>query len=55
VRGDMSQMLGAGRPFVVAIVLGWQTTIKSEIPYRNVRYGIKIYPTEQRWEVTEDI
>lgn len=43
-------------PRVHCVVVGWQTTIVlDDGQYKNLKFGIKIYPNEQHWEITEDI
>lgn len=55
MRANMNQILGADRPYIYVFIVGWQTTLKDELPYRNARFGLKVFPTEQRWEITEVI
>jgi hypothetical protein len=41
---------------VYCVTVGWQTTVTDASgQFRNVRYGVKLYPGERRWEVTEDV
>lgn len=41
----------AGSPELACVTVGWQTTVEG----KNVRLGVKAYPAEGRWHVTEDI
>jgi hypothetical protein len=38
-------------PVMVFFVVGWQANVDG----RNVKVGIKVFPAELRWEITEDI
>jgi len=40
-----------GQPEMAYVVLGWQTTLDG----KNVKYGMKIWPNDKRWEMTNDI
>lgn len=37
---------------MVFFVVGWQTTTEDG---RNVKFGLKVFPDRQHWELTEDI
>lgn len=39
------------KPLCVFFVVGWQTTVDG----KNERLGLKVFPSENRWEITEDI
>lgn len=39
------------QPVMEFVALGWQTTVDG----RNVRFGVKLYPSERRWMLTEEI
>lgn len=43
---------GDDAPQCQFFAVGWQTTTADG---RNLRIGIKVFPAEHRWEITEDI
>ena len=47
----MSTGIGDPLPTCDFFVVGWQATVSG----RNVKVGLKVFPAEFRWEVTEDI
>jgi len=42
-------------PTLVCFVVGWQTTDRTGPEWGNLKVGLKVYPAELRWELTEDI
>jgi len=43
---------GDSGPEIMFFVVGWQTTLADG---RNAKVGVKVFPAELRWEITEDI
>ena len=47
---------GAGEtPLCDCVVLGWQATVLRDGKEKNVRLGIKVYPSKAHFELSEDI
>ncbi len=44
-----------GAPILDCFVVGWQATVTESGQYKNVRLGVRVFPAEYRWEVTEEI
>ena len=40
---------------IYAFVVGWQATIPIEGAWRNIKLGLRVIPSESRWEITEAI
>jgi hypothetical protein len=38
-----------------AFVIGWQATAPVDGAWRNIKFGLRVIPSELRWELTEDI
>lgn len=47
----VTELSGASRPMCLFFVVGWQTTVDD----KNERLGLKVFPAENRWEITSDI
>ena len=42
--------------YIYKITIGWQATVEDENGvWHNIKFGIKIFPQEQRWELGADI